>query len=216
MSSQAYDWLVAFCWSLGIGRDLSTPTSWAPPEKFSGEYMICFPSTRDYMTRQKALWIQRQLHERLGPDYLASWWRLKATLGLLHTAAAPGERFSSEKECLVCTAPQETLVRDPCGHASLCPGCRDTWLNRTPACPICREKIPFPFDPGWPGAVAGAAPPAQAAGQAEPGPEAEAMVEPGVQAEPQPEPEPEQQHGPASTASESIATPPARPEVTAR
>ena len=184
VATWVYDWCVAFAWSFGIGRDLSTPTSWAPTEQWPGERHLCFPSYRDYKTRQRALWIAEALQSTIGPDYMNTVWRFKVWLSLKRVPlSTPREQWGtielqSERECLACLAPStvstaifvpcfhapmplahwllvclngltaryriraaQVLVRDPCGHASLCSTCRNSWLQRTPCCPICRESF---------------------------------------------------------------------------
>jgi len=192
VTARVYDWVVAFCWSFGIGRDLSTATSWAPTEQWPGERHLCFPSYREYKTRQRALWIAERLQSIVGPDYMNRVWRFKVWLSRTRLpltaprALGGATELQSEKECLVCLAPpavreplwwhtyvsvrvaaasraalllsisahrvarcgmRQDLVRDPCGHASLCPKCRHSWLQRTPCCPICRERIPYVHSP---------------------------------------------------------------------
>ena len=140
VTARLYDWCVAFCWSFGIGRDLSTPTSWAPTERWPGERHLCFPSYREYKTRQRALWIADTLQNTIGPDYMNTIWRFRCSAlalyllpltvpyntetslwgraWLSHTRvplSAPREHvgtieLQSEKECLACLAPPKVRI----------------------------------------------------------------------------------------------------------
>lgn len=116
VTARLYDWCVAFCWSFGIGRDLSTPTSWAPVEQWPGERHLCFPSYREYKTRQRALWIANALQNTVGPDYMNTvgqfkLWLRNARLTLTTPRAQMGKmELQSEKECLACLAPATVSI----------------------------------------------------------------------------------------------------------
>jgi hypothetical protein len=128
--------VVAFCWSFGIGRDLSTATSWAPTEQWPGERHLCFPSYREYKTRQRALWIAERLQSIVGPDYMNRVWRFKVWLSRTRLpltaprALGGATELQSEKECLVCLAPP--AVRGAPLVAYVCWRARSSRLVRRP------------------------------------------------------------------------------------
>jgi hypothetical protein len=148
VTARVYDWVVAFCWSFGIGRDLSTATSWAPTEQWPGERHLCFPSYREYKTRQRALWIAERLQSIVGPDYMNRVWRFKVWLSRTRLpltaprALGGATELQSEKECLVCLAPP--AVRGAPLVAYVCWRARSSRLARRPPSLHLRSRCGMP------------------------------------------------------------------------